>query len=112
MLTRKATLRRTAMKRTPRKAKSAVYRGHLGCVASLPCLACGAWPVEVHHVHSDGMKRITRSDKLTVPLCPGHHRTGPDAVHTISHAGFTALFGIDLLAEAQRIWRESPANNC
>lgn len=110
MLTRKSPMRRAAMKRVPRKATPAPEKRHLAHVASMPCLVCGTWPVEVHHVHSDGMKRIGKSDRRVTPLCAGHHRDGKYSVHGLSHAGFTAAYGFDLLAVADRLWRESPAN--
>lgn len=75
----------------------------MGRVAEMGCMACGA-PACVHHVHSDGMKRITRSHRRVVGLCDWHHQNGPDAVHKIGHARFTELFGIDLLQVADRLW--------
>lgn len=47
----------------------------MGRVAALPCLICekcglGNSPAEVHHVFDSA----ARSDFLTVPLCPTHHR--------------------------------------
>lgn len=41
---------------------------HMAAVAQLPCLVCGAWPVEVHHLPNP------RSDVRVIPLCPPHHR--------------------------------------
>jgi hypothetical protein len=48
---------------------------HMARVASLSCLICekcglGNSPSEVHHI----LDSATRSDFLTVPLCPTHHR--------------------------------------
>lgn len=50
-------------------------RKHMARVATLPCMVCelcglGNSPAEVHHVF-DG---AARSDYLTIPLCPTHHR--------------------------------------
>lgn len=78
-------------------------------VAAMGCLVCQA-PAEVHHVHSDGMKRITRSHQRVVPLCPNHHRSGPEAVHVLGHAGFTRVHGLDLLAVAERLWADGGAS--
>ncbi len=79
----------------------------MSAVAQMPCLVgreCGG-RTEVHHVHSDGLKRITRSHRRVVPLCGvGHHRLGPDAVHQIGHGGFLAVHGIDLLAVSDQLW--------
>lgn len=63
-------------------------------VREMPCLACGAWPVSVHHVRHDGFKGITRNHWLVVPLCPACHQHGPNAVHTIGYPAFDALHGI------------------
>ena len=68
-------LRRTPVKAKP-KSKTADMRKFHGEVAKLPCLVCGAWPVEVHHVRHDGRKGISKDDTLVVPLCAEHHRTG------------------------------------
>jgi len=60
----------------------------------------------VHHVTSDGYKRITRSNWLVTPLCPAHHQIqwGPrESVEALGHAGFTQAYGIDLLAVARRL---------
>lgn len=48
---------------------------HMGRVASLGCLICelcglGNSPAEVHHI----LDTAARSDFLTIPLCPTHHR--------------------------------------
>jgi len=49
----------------------------MGRVAQLPCLVCGAWPVDVHH------EGRPRSDFNVLALCPRHHRQeyGPGAYH-------------------------------
>ncbi|WP_273688400.1 hypothetical protein [Ketogulonicigenium vulgare] len=59
---------------------------HMTAVAQLPCLVCGAWPVEVHH------EGKPRSDMSVLPLCPHHHRRefGPDAYHYSPRAFYAA----------------------
>ena len=77
-------------------------------VASLGCLVCGGLST-VHHVTSDGYKRITRSNYLVTPLCPVHHQIqhGPrESVEALSHAGFTRAYGIDLLAVAHTLAKD------
>jgi len=89
----------------PKKAPTAAERRHMARVAAMPCLVCGG-PSTVHHVTSDGYKRITRSNMLVTPLCPMHHQIqhGPrESVEALGHRGFAITYGIDLLAEAQRI---------
>lgn len=94
------------MKRTPKKRATAAERRHMNRLADMGCLVCGG-PAEIHHVTSDRFKRITRSNKRTVPLCPWHHRLGEDAVERISHAGFYKRFEIDLLEWADEQWEIS-----
>jgi hypothetical protein len=91
-------------------------RAHMARVASLPCLVCGARST-VHHVtgYADRIGRIARSHKLVAPLCPRHHQavyddaSDPQSVERLNHRGFYRVHGIDLYAEAQRLWEESNA---
>lgn len=103
-------LARTApMKVKPRKAPTAAEKRHLRRVAETGCLVCGE-PSTVHHVTSDGFQRLTRTHERITPLCPVHHmiQFGPKvSVEALGHAGFTATYGIDLLAVATRLWAES-----
>lgn len=93
----------------PGAPPSAEERRHIANVAAMPCLVgvgC-AGRVEVHHVHSDGLKRIARSHRRVTPLCgEAHHRLGATAVHQVGHGGFTAIHDIDLLAVADQLWNE------
>lgn len=106
--------RRTLLKRggpikVRRKAAPAAEKLHMARVAAIPCLVCRQ-PSTIHHVTSDGAQRLTRSHRRVVPLCPRHHlyQHGPrESVEALGHAGFMATYGIDLLAEADRLWRES-----
>lgn len=106
MLHTRTPLKRTQMRRTPAKRASAAERRHMDRVAEMGCLVCGA-DAEVHHVHSDGYQRLTKTNRRVAPLCPWHHRQGPDAVHSLGHGGFTITHGIDLLAWADREWENS-----
>lgn len=97
-----------------RQGKSAGERRHHGRVAEQHCLACAAWPVNVHHVvgYADRAGRLTKCHRLVVPLCEYHHdvQHGPKvSVHAIGHRGFYQEHGIDLYAEAQRLEAESVA---
>jgi hypothetical protein len=82
---------------------------HLARLATLPCVACGAWPVEVHHVvgyaHKAG--RAPKRDDRVTPLCAFCHRISAFAVHAIGHRTFYEAHGVDLMAEAERLWEES-----
>lgn len=83
-------------------------------VAAMPCLVGSgcAGRTTLHHVSSDGFARIARSHKRVTPLCERHHliQHGPhESVEALGHMGFTASYDIDLLAEADRLWREREA---
>ena len=56
-------------------------KAHMAKVARLPCVICGARPVEVHHVICGRYGQRRASDFDTIPLCVEHHRIGPDAIH-------------------------------
>jgi hypothetical protein len=90
----------------PAKGKSAAEKGFHAFVAALPCVGCGSWPVEVHHVISDGFKRLTRCHRLVLPLCPLCHRIGPTALHVIGTAAWNALHGFAQHERAQSLWEE------
>ena len=64
-------------------------KAHMAKVASLPCVCCGYWPVEVHHCKSGG----PRSDMRVIPLCHNHHR-GPEGFHT-QRETWEGLYGLD-----------------
>lgn len=85
-------LRPISAKKAARKATERAHGAleHMAKVAALPCLVCGAWPVEVHHLPDP------RSDFRTIPLCPAHHRReyGPQAYH-YSRRNFNAAHGSD-----------------
>jgi len=102
--------RRTPMRRKRKSSyKPAAVRQHFARIAALGCLVCGG-TATIHHVSSDGCKRIARSDQLVAPLCPRHHQIifGPrESVEALGHAGFTATYGIDLFAWAQNAWSET-----
>lgn len=77
-------------------------------VAEIPCLVCQSWPVDVHHVigYADRMGRAPKRHDRVVPLCKPHHdvQHGPrDSVHALGHRGFYQKYGIDLMAEAERL---------
>lgn len=94
------------------KQASALEKRHIERVAGLPCLVSGRRPVTVHHVtgYADRMGRFTRSPRLVVPLAAEYHliQHGPrDSVEALGHRGFFKRHGIDLFAEAQRLWAET-----
>lgn len=91
------------------KAKTASEKRLHDRVARMGCLVCGARPVDVHHVvgYADRMGRAPKRHDRVTPLCKVHHcvQHGPkEAVHALGHRGFYQTYGIDLMAEADRIW--------
>lgn len=56
----------------PRLSK-ADGRRYMALVAALPCVICGYWPVEVHHVIHGRYSTRKSSDLQTIPLCHKHH---------------------------------------
>jgi hypothetical protein len=89
---KRTPLRKVSAKKRAHKAaeKAAGAHDHMAAVKALPCLICGASPVEVHHLPDP------RSDFRVVPLCPFHHRReyGPQAYH-YSRRNFNAIHGSD-----------------
>lgn len=106
---RRSPIKRKQPLRAKRRYVPAPERRHVDRVREMGCLVCSS-PASAHHVTSDGFKRIARSDRRVVPLCPRHHQIiyGPrESVEALGHAGFTATYGIDLLTEADRLWTET-----
>jgi len=85
-------VRKVSAKRADYLASGARKEGlaHMGLVSQLPCLVCGCYGVEVHHLP------YPRGDMRTIPLCPRHHRRefGPGAYH-YSRSAFNEAHGSD-----------------
>lgn len=107
-------LRKTPLKASKGKGPTAMERRHFDRVAQQGCLVCGG-EATIHHVtgYADRMGRFPRSHQCVVPLCPTHHQavfdhaSMPQSVERLGHRGFYQEHGIDLLAEATRLWAES-----
>lgn len=88
--------------RTPRMRDSS----HMGCIAALPCVICGARPVEVAHIRypdASHAKPITGvgtkpADRWTLPLCPGHHRLSNSCQHNFDERSWWEEHGINPLS--------------
>ena len=85
---RRKPVRRVSKKRAAYLASAdrAAGLAHMGRVARLPCMICGAWQVEVHH------ETKPRNDMKVLPLCPAHHRRefGNGAYHYSPRAFYAA----------------------
>lgn len=78
---------------------SAADRRHMGRVADLCCMLCRhkgihGSPAEVHHARTGtgAGRRSAHTD--TIPLCPGHHRIGPEALHTMGRRAWERYHGV------------------
>lgn len=71
------------------------YPDYKAFIASHPCAACGAFPVEVAHVGDRGFS-LKCSDRETIPLCYLCHREGPGAQHKLGKFFWEAR-GLDRL---------------
>jgi hypothetical protein len=91
----------------PRRLRDKI---HIKYVSKRPCLICGRQPSDPHHLRFAQQRALGRkvSDEFTVPLCRGHHRE----VHRSSEeTAWWKQAGIDALAVAQNLWREThPVN--
>jgi hypothetical protein len=94
------------------KPATALEKRHVKRVRRMPCLVSGKRPATAHHVtaYADRMGRFTRTDRLVVPLAAEYHliQHGPKtSVEALGHRGFFQMYGIDLYAEAVRLWEET-----
>ena len=85
-----------------RNTATAAEKRHMGRVAAMGCLVCRS-PASVHHImHAPG-KATRRDHRWIVPLCRAHHQDRWGVHGLGSERAFQEHYGIDLLAEAQRI---------
>jgi len=82
------------LKLVPPESGASAARAHMAKVAQIPCVCCGAWPVEVHHCISGRFGQHKASDFETIPLCPMCHRLGPLAIHR-SKRKWEETYGLD-----------------
>lgn len=56
------------------------------------CLVCKR-PASIHHVISDGFKRVSKNHWMINPLCPKHHQE-KGGYHDLGHRKFEKKYGI------------------
>lgn len=100
-------------KRLKPKARdvNVVEKRHWARLIELGCCICGE-AATIHHVTSDGLKRITRSHQRVIPLCPRHHQIqhGPrESIEALGHEGFYRAYGVHPLMLADDLWAGSQA---
>jgi hypothetical protein len=115
----KARERKDAKAKHPKSPKADRGRvrdnGYLAWLRRQPCavgpLGCEG-PTEAAHVRysrpgepNPGLQ-VKPSDKYAVPLCSGHHRTGPEAQHAAGERAWWASRGIDPFELAARLYAE------
>jgi len=76
---------------------SASAKRHMAKIARLPCAACNAIGVHVHHIREERLK----DDFLTTPLCPECHQ-GAFSIH-MSKKQFESVYGSELQLLAKTI---------
>lgn len=96
----------------PKPAKpirgTAACREHMSLVAQLPCVICGATPVELHHVAHGRFSQRRASDMDVIPLCPTHHRFRTDRGETWAQMyGFDTEYLPAVRAAVERIRRNT-----
>lgn len=110
-LSRKTPLKQRKPLRRGRRPVPDVEQRYMARIAAMPCLVCGRQST-VHHVTASiHGGRLSRSNFRVVPPCPTHHQIqhGPrESVEALGHGGFFATYNIDLLAVAERLFREAP----
>ena len=84
-------------------------KAHLRFVASQPCLVCGRYPSDPHHLRFAQPRAlgVKVSDEFTVPLCRGHHRQ----LHQAGDEGaWWKALKIDALPLARQLWEQTHPN--
>lgn len=81
---------------------------HAAYVKSHPCACCGTMrDLESHH---EPPRRDGGTMKDQTPLCARCHQHGPNARHKVGRRRFEAMYKVDLVALAARLWAASPHN--
>jgi hypothetical protein len=78
-------------------------REHVKFVAQQPCLVCGRYPADAHHLRFAQSRELARkvSDEFTVSLCRGHHREDHRSGH---EAAWWKGTGIDPIGTVRSLW--------
>lgn len=85
-----------------KRTRTTEEKAYLESVAQLNCMACGSYPVEVHHLSGAGMG-LKASHFDTMPLCYECHR-GTFSIHNCKKS-FEAEHGtqIEMIEKTKRI---------
>lgn len=103
-------LAKTRSRARERRTRRVTDKQHLAYVASLPCCVPGCrGRATVHHLRCLGSTAASSrrsGDDESVPLCQEHHQ-GDTGVEAIGERKFWPPLGIDPLALAAELWRQS-----
>jgi ERF superfamily len=94
---------RTRRRRIAAKTIRLRDKDHRKFVASQPCLVCGRFPADAHHLRFAQPRALGRkvSDEFTVPVCRVHHR---ELHRHGDEAAWWHKTKIDPLPIARRLW--------
>jgi len=84
------------------------YPKYIAWIREQPCILCGGIAEAAHLCMSNAEYHKTngRNDMWCIPLCPYHHRLGPDAQHNSGEQDWWDKQGIDPLPIAQKLWKQ------
>ena len=81
-----------------KKRPNKVERERLATIGNMPCYACFQdgfeTQSEVHHIRKNTGLSIRPDHKLTIPLCPKHHRFGKVSIH-LGKKAFVKRYGTE-----------------
>ena len=81
-----------------KKRPNKVERERLRTIGEMPCYACFQdgfeTQSEVHHIRKNIGLSIRPDHKLTIPLCPKHHRFGKISIH-LGKKAFVDRYGTE-----------------
>lgn len=106
MITRRAYIRRSWLKRKPRRyVVPAEILAYWDWIRTQPCAVCGVrWRIEAAHVGLRGLGQKCDGWEI-LPLCQAHHAQGfPDSHHELGK-GFWGFHGLERYAAIRKYWR-------
>ena len=86
-------------------------REHLSKLVEVGCIICRRTGIEdskpeIHHIRTGVGAGRKSSHFDALPLCPLHHRLGPDAIHVLGRKAFERRHGVtelELLEEVREL---------
>jgi len=82
---------------------------YLDKIVSFGCCVCRRMglfsPAEAHHPRTGAGAGMRSKHNDAIPLCPNHHRNGPEALHVMGRKAWERYHGVtelELLAEVRK----------